>query len=116
MNVTEAVQTRRSIRQFLSKPVAREVLERVLTKAQRSPSGGNTQPWNAVIVTGEQLARITAAIKEKAKTAPMGEGHEYDIYPKGLDGRYEDQAAAWARRCSMRSGWRVRTAQAALHR
>ena len=27
----------------------------------------------------------------KAATAPLGDGHEYDIYPKGLEGRYEEQ-------------------------
>ncbi|MBP7951884.1 MAG: nitroreductase [Sphingorhabdus sp.] len=91
MNVSEAVASRRSVRQFTGQPVEREALQRVLTKAQRSPSGGNTQPWNAVIVTGEELARITAAIKAKTATAPMGDVQEYDIYPKGLDGRYEEQ-------------------------
>ncbi len=91
MNVTEAVTTRRSIRQFTSQPVEIEKLQRVLQKAQRSPSGGNTQPWSAVVVTGDELARITTAIKAKAATAPLGEGFEYDIYPKGLEGRYEDQ-------------------------
>ena len=91
MNVTEAVTTRRSIRQFIGQPVEIEKLQRVLQKAQRSPSGGNTQPWSAVLVTGDELTRITAAIKAKAATAPLGEGFEYDIYPKGLEGRYEDQ-------------------------
>jgi nitroreductase len=91
MNVTEAVASRRSVRQFQDKPVDQAILERVLAKAQRSPSGGNTQPWNAVILTGAPLADLTAKIKAKAATAPLGDGHEYDIYPKGLEGRYEDQ-------------------------
>ena len=91
MNVTEAVASRRSVRQFLDKPVDKDILQRVLAKAQRSPSGGNTQPWNAVILTGAPLADLTAKIKAKVATAPMGDGHEYDIYPKGLDGRYEEQ-------------------------
>ena len=91
MNVTDAVATRRSIRQFLPTAVPQDALQRVLKKAQRSPSGGNTQPWNAVILTGQPLADLTAKIKAKAATAPLGEGHEYDIYPKGLEGRYEDQ-------------------------
>ncbi len=94
MNVTQAVQSRRSVRQFVDKPVEQAALRRVLEKAQRSPSGGNTQPWSAVIVTGDELARITAAIKAKAATAPLGEGGEYDIYPRGLDGRYEEQRRA----------------------
>jgi nitroreductase len=91
MNVTEAVTSRRSVRQFLDKPVDQAILERVLAKAQRSPSGGNTQPWNAVILTGAPLADLTAKIKAKVATAPLGDGHEYSIYPKGLDGRYEEQ-------------------------
>ena len=94
MNVTEAVKSRRSVRQFLDKPVDRATLERVLETAQRSPSGGNTQPWSAVVVGGDELIRITAAIKAKAATAPMGEGMEYAIYPKDLDGRYEEQRRA----------------------
>jgi len=94
MNVTEAVKSRRSVRQFLDKPVDRATLERVLETAQRSPSGGNTQPWSAVVVGGDELIRITAAIKAKAATAPMGEGMEYAIYPKDLEGRYEEQRRA----------------------
>ena len=91
MNVTEAVSTRRSIRQFTAQPVDQATLQRVLTKAQASPSGGNTQPWNAIILTGQPLVDLTAKIKAKAATAPIGEGYEYDIYPKGLEGRYEEQ-------------------------
>ena len=89
MNVTEAVHSRRSIRQFLDKPVDRATLEQVLETAQRSPSGDNTQPWNAIVVGGDALKEITAKIKDKAKAAPMGENMEYAIYPKDLDGRYE---------------------------
>ena len=97
MNVTEAVTSRRSIRQFLDKPVDRATLEQVLATAQRTPSGGNTQPWNAVVVGGEALQDITAKIKKKTKTAPMGENMEYAIYPKDLEGRYEEQRRAVGR-------------------
>ena len=41
-------------------PVPLETIRAVLAKAQRSPSGGNTQPWNAVVLTGEPLAELTA--------------------------------------------------------
>ncbi|MEW4467958.1 nitroreductase [Parasphingorhabdus sp. JC815] len=91
MNVTQAVQSRRAIRQFLDKPVDKTILDKVLKTASRAPSGGNTQPWNAVIVSGEELTRIADAIKAKVPNAPGGEDKEYDIYPKGLDGRYEEQ-------------------------
>ncbi len=94
MKTSEAVTSRRSIRQFIDKPVEREKLERVLEKAQLAASGGNVQPWEAIIVTGQPLAEITAKIKEKAKAAPLGENIEYAIYPEGLAGRHEDQRRA----------------------
>ncbi|WP_114521969.1 nitroreductase [Altererythrobacter sp. ZODW24] len=94
MNVSEAVETRRSVRAFTDQPVDPAALQRVLDKAALSPSGGNTQPWSAVIVTGNALADITAKIKAKVQSAPMGEDMEYAIYPEGLDGRYEEQRRA----------------------
>ncbi len=94
MNVSEAVASRRSIRAFLDKPVDLAVLRRVLERAQNSPSGGNTQPWNAVVLTGEPLAKLTTAILDKAASEPMGAGFEYDIYPKDIAGRYEEQRRA----------------------
>ena len=59
MNVTEAVKSRRSVRQFLDKPVDQKTLQKILETAARSPSGGNTQPWNAVVVSGDELAGST---------------------------------------------------------
>ena len=94
MDVSEAVATRRSVRQFTDRPVEISVLERVLEKARNAPSGGNVQPWNAIVLTGEPLARLTGAILAKAASEPMGSGFEYDIYPTGLDGRYEAQRRA----------------------
>ena len=94
MNVTQAVASRRSVRQFTDRPVERAALERVLEKARNAPSGGNVQPWNAIVLTGEPLARLTEAILAKAASEPMGAGFEYDIYPTGLDGRYEAQRRA----------------------
>jgi len=94
MTVSEAVATRRSVRQFLDRPVDPAALQGVLDKAQRAPSGGNTQPWSAIVLTGAPLAELTAKIKVKVQTAPMGEGMEYAIYPEGLEGRYEEQRRA----------------------
>ena len=94
MNVSEAVASRRSVRRFTDRPVERAVIERVLEKARNSPSGGNVQPWNAVVLTGEPLAKLTQAILAKAASEPMGSGVEYDIYPTALEGRYEAQRRA----------------------
>ena len=94
MHVTEAVASRRSVRLFTDRPVDRATLERVLDKARNAPSGGNVQPWNAIVLTGEPLAHLTEAILAKAASEPMGSGFEYAIYPAGLEGRYEAQRRA----------------------
>ena len=87
--VTEAVTSRRSIRSFLDKPVDPAVLRRVLETAQRSPSGGNTQPWNAVALAGAPLAALLARVAAVVPQGRAAHSPEYDIYPKGLEGRYE---------------------------
>ena len=91
MTVSEAVATRRTVRAFLPDPVDRATIERVLDKAQRAPSGGNVQPWNAVVLTGEPLARLFATVAEALPLGREAHAPEYDIYPKGLAGAYEER-------------------------
>lgn len=74
MNVSEAVLSRRSIRQFLNKPVDLDTLKRVMDKARFAPSGCNFQPWEASILTGEPLR----ALQEKMLTAAPQDPPEYD--------------------------------------
>ena len=91
MNVSEAVASRRSIRAFLDKPVDREVLARVLAKAQRSPSGGNTQPWNVIVLTGQPLADMLARVAEVIPQGLAAYSPEYNVYPPELDGAYQQR-------------------------
>ncbi len=61
MELLAGIETRRSFRAFKSTPVTREVLERILKAASKSPSYTNTQPWEVVAVSGkrkEELSRI----------------------------------------------------------
>jgi nitroreductase len=88
MNVSEAVASRRSVREYLDRPVDRAVLERVLEKAQNSPSGGNTQPWNAHILTGEPLKKLLEATAAVLPEGTAAHKPEYNIYPPELDGVY----------------------------
>ncbi len=91
MNTSEAIRTRRSVRAFTDQPVEREILQRVLDKAQRSPSGGNTQPWHAAILTGEPMQQLFRSVAEILPQGKAAYSPEYDIYPKGLDGAYEER-------------------------
>jgi nitroreductase len=44
MELQEAVRSRRSIRQFLSKPVSEDIILDLIAYSLFSPSWGNTQP------------------------------------------------------------------------
>lgn len=91
MNVSEAVASRRSIRAFLDQPVDRAVLKRILEKAQRSASGGNTQPWHGVVLTGEPMQRLFARVAEDLPRGRAAFAPEYHVYPPELDGAYEQR-------------------------
>lgn len=91
MNVTEAVASRRSVREFLQRPVDKAQLERILTKAQNAPSGGNTQPWNAIVATGAPLQRLLDSVAEVLPQGPVAHKPEYHVYPPELDGAYKER-------------------------
>ncbi|OGS51259.1 MAG: NADH dehydrogenase, partial [Erythrobacter sp. RIFCSPHIGHO2_12_FULL_63_10] len=91
MTVSEAVETRRSVRAFTDRPVDRAVLTRVLATAQAAPSGGNVQPWNAVILTGEPMQRLFARVAEQFTKGREAHRPEYHIYPPELEGAYEER-------------------------
>jgi nitroreductase len=58
MELQEAILGRRSIRQFLLKPVSDELIKDLIAKSIWSPSWGNTQPWELVVGTGKPLAEF----------------------------------------------------------
>lgn len=89
MNVTDAVNRRKSIRAFLPDPVSDDTLRDLLALASRAPSGGNVQPWRIYVVNGESMARFREFIAERQPGAPA-----YDIYPKGLTEPYRSSRFA----------------------
>ena len=91
MKVSEAVISRRSIRAFTDQPVDRAILERVLEIAQRAPSGGNTQPWHGLVLTGEPLQRLVARVAQDLPRGREAFAPEYHVYPPELDGAYEER-------------------------
>jgi len=58
MKLDQAMQERRSIRGFLKKPISRELLEDVISLANRAPSSMNTQPWHLHVLSGEPLEKL----------------------------------------------------------
>ena len=72
MNVSEAVRKRISTRGFLDRPIAKAELTGLLETAQRSPSGGNLQPWKMIAVSGAPKDEIVAIAQRVLAADPMG--------------------------------------------
>lgn len=66
-SVTEALNTRITVRDFLDKLVPEDVLQTLFTTAQRSPSGGNLQPWHVHVMTGDKLTAFKEDAVERAQ-------------------------------------------------
>ena len=60
MRVSEAVNSRRSMRVFKPDPVAKGDIEWIIENANRSASNGNLQPWKLYVTMG---ARAEAALR-----------------------------------------------------
>lgn len=93
MTVSEAVDSRTSMRAFRDTPVAGDLVRRLLTAAARSPSGGNLQPWHVYVLGGEELKRFKALMRERMQANPIGDGAGYDIYPRELVEPYRARRA-----------------------
>jgi len=85
LSIAEAVAGRRSIRAYLDRAVDEAVLRRVLGGAQMAPSGYNFQPWEGVVVAGDKLRELSAAMVAAAPQSPS----EYQLVPKDLPERYK---------------------------
>jgi nitroreductase len=59
MDILKVIRDRKSTRGFLDKPVERKTLERLLSLATRAPSAINLQPWEFVVVSGEERKRLS---------------------------------------------------------
>ena len=91
MTVTEAILSRRSVRAFLDKPVSTELIAEILKKACWAPSGGNVQPWQIYVLSGDAMARFKAIMQQRLLDCPEGEMPlEYQIYPQPLKAPYRD--------------------------
>ena len=84
MKVSEAMQARRTIRNFLDTPVPDATLRDLLTAAARAPSGGNVQPWRIYVVNGDAMVRFREHVQARADR----ETPEYAVYPAGLKEPY----------------------------
>lgn len=74
MEAIEAIRTRRSVRDFKSDPVPREVIEEIIDCGRLATTARNDQPWEFVVVTEPEMRKKIAEAAEYGKfiaTAPV---------------------------------------------
>ncbi|MFC1867618.1 nitroreductase family protein [Thermodesulfobacteriota bacterium] len=82
----QLVTKRRSIRSFKPDPIPDEYVEKIIDAARFAPSGGNSQPWEFMVLTDKEVKdRIVEIVKESNKsvykigqTRPPDERHPSD--------------------------------------
>jgi nitroreductase len=91
--VDAAITSRRSLRAFLSTPVAHEDIEQILQVAGRAPSGTNTQPWKVYVLKGERKQQLSSAILAAYSDPEQASQHkeEYAYYPQEWVSPYIDR-------------------------
>ncbi len=91
MRVSEAVNSRRSMRVFKPDPVGRQDVEWIITNANRAASNGNLQPWKLYVTMGNARKRLSAAILKAMDENDAGPGAEYSVYPKEFTPVYDQR-------------------------
>ena len=68
MGLFEAIDSQRTLRYIKPDPVPPEYLKRILDAAVKAPSGGNSQPWEFVVVQNAGLKKSLAELYRRAWT------------------------------------------------
>src|SRR5262245_16164986 len=57
MNVSDAIQKKRAVRQFDPKPVPDDVMNQILEAGRRAQSSKTTQPWQFIVVRDREMLK-----------------------------------------------------------
>ncbi|QKX03489.1 nitroreductase family protein [Aquimarina sp. TRL1] len=81
--------SRRSVREFSSEPVTKEVIENIIKTASTAPSGAHKQPWTFCAISNQELKKKIriAAEKEEVETYTnrMSDRWRNDLAPLATD-------------------------------
>ena len=95
MELLEGIETRRSFRAFKSTEVSKEIIEKILQAASKSPSYKNTQPWEVAVVRGKKKEELSGILYKIAKsdTAPNPDMPLPEDWPLELGNRLQEHGA-----------------------
>ena len=79
MEVTQAIQSRRSVGRVKQDPVPRELVEKILESAVHAPNHKITEPWRFHVFAGKGRGELARARAELAKIQAETEGEEEEL-------------------------------------
>ncbi len=79
MEVTQAIQSRRSVGRVKQEPVPRELVEKILESAVHAPNHKITEPWRFHVFTGKGRGELARARAELARILAETEGEEEEL-------------------------------------
>jgi nitroreductase len=79
LDVTRAIETRRSVGRVKQDPVERGLIERVLESAVHAPNHRITEPWRFHVFTGKGRGELARARAETARLAAKAEGEHEEM-------------------------------------
>ena len=66
MDITEAIEKRRSIRSYTDRPLEKDTLERLITLAIKAPTGSGMEPWGFVVLQDQkEIDALSERVKQK---------------------------------------------------
>src|SRR6476660_6049978 len=72
MEFAEVLRRRKMVRNYTDEPVDREVVERIVSRARKAPSGGFSQGLRLVVVTEEPTRRRIAELAQEPEYVADG--------------------------------------------
>ncbi len=91
MEIREVIKGRRSIRKYKADEISEGVIREIIEDARWAPSGGNTQPWELYVVTGESLKKFKEANRrnflEGVPATP--DLTRQEVWPEVMKNRYQ---------------------------
>jgi coenzyme F420-0:L-glutamate ligase / coenzyme F420-1:gamma-L-glutamate ligase len=123
-DLDQTILGRRSVRRYLDRPIAREVIDQLLSAAMWAPSAHNRQMWRwAVVVAPDAKAWLARTMGERLRADRLADGESPEAVETGLARAYTrlTTAPALIAACSTMAGveeppgsrvWRAKSAMA----
>lgn len=67
MDIMEIIKTRRSIREYADKPIAKETLEKIIDAGRFAATARGLEPWEFVIVTNSETLKKISSLADNGR-------------------------------------------------